>query len=1655
MSSGDFYQAGVAAWFSTQILAEKNASTSWELEAGETFEMVACHTDNPVDDILVETSRNRRFFINVKIKVDNEKSEKSDLAGFADQAVRQFIQNEQLRESNGRILLITSSKSSPKIKETLRSLFMAVRNNRGQPLSKIAKNAEEKSVLENFINHAKTFWKRSTNRTPNENQLRQLLESIWIQILDIDKGESDEGTAQIILNSLLTKGNKSGENAWNLLIKHCWELFKRSETTDRRRLQSELGRLGLRLKAAPSFQEDIETLKKLSRKSLTRLRKYSVIMVGEKEIKISRPVKNALIAAAEEKSIVVTGDAGAGKSGVLHDLVDDLMTAGRDVVFLSVDRIKAISESSFREDEKLEHNLDEILDGWIGDEPAFLVIDALDASRDPDKAGFLNNLIEDIILLKNRWRVVVSIRRFDLRNNSVLNGLFSGQPVAEYALPEFPNLRHINVFTLQAEEMMQVFSQHWDFAELYNNGGFSLQKLLFLPFNLKLIGELFGDNVKFEELSPIQAQIELLERYWQKRVRDSVYDADANELALAKIVKLMVERREMQLSRLEILEVVPEKTLGEILHQDILIEGRSSNGRIDTSVIDFPHHVLFDYAVARLVLRGTQNTLYEKLENDRELVLAIRPSLLYHFQYELLKGEQHFWEQLFKTYQSDKIPTIGKLVGTSIAVNSAKSVDFFEPLFRKLAGIDAEDKKPGKKVLSHISHELRYRSSLPSDNPILNHIQLWLDFLEKLSGQLTPETVNDVRYIFWNFIDRMINLSSEQFLTLGVVARRLLDFALTLPYQDFFLVTNAITFVCRTFATSPDESVKSLRPILSDSRVRQYGHRELRFFADEIESLSIIRPDFVGEIYRAAFINVDLSEDTTSISFSRIMNLTSTRRQDFMHMRLELRTRFRSFLKQSPLEATRALIEIFDSYGEEEFSRRLEERRIWFAIDGSEAAEKKDSRQVETFTFKGIEARIKSDYSRRWDDGANYRDEEILNLLGTFRNYLQTLCEDESETFAEILDLLVRNNKMAVFWRKIIFLGTSFPDRVGREIRSLAWTRAVLANEDTYELIAKYLENNFSLFTDQERKLTEKAILSIPRSPDSSEKENLIYVRNYLLSYLDENFVTSAQALKIIRRLKQKYEERRQSAEHYNYELAAESGAVEFEESVEPENKETPFERNLLNPIKSFAEIERRSNPVLDEIKRFLPIARNLYAIINNPEDDGVSQKEIDRGWHYLSKLCSVAVEMEDLSGNADIFGFLKEVMLAASHHPFPSSDKDESLKTDEYPWTGFPFTRGNAGRGLARIARFGAGAGEEVLERVEHLALRDPVQAVRYHTAVVINSLYETAPDLMWRILNGICQKESSFRVLRGVTESPLRRLAALYPEKIFELNKTVFQRVGRDENAGNIRKNCIHIFMHLAFLFGHKESWQILDEYISQPSQYKDEIWQMVTTASNSITAGIDEPRDTEKGLIRRASFKTLEKVCRAAHNAFQTLYDSLSEKDFNLWTEQEKDDYKNLHRIIEHIALKIYFASGADKHHHSTSYRDELKIPQTKEERTLFWNESKTVLDALAEVGFADTTHRLVETLSFMLPYAPYEAFIIFGKAIGNGKRDLYQYESMAISDIVALVKKVFGEFSFLLKNHRECREIIIEVLDTFIDAGWEPALKLTYQLNDIHR
>jgi len=82
-------------------------------------------------------------------------------------------------------------------------------------------------------------------------------------------------------------------------------------------------------------------------------------------------------------------------------------------------------------------------------------------------------------------------------------------------------------------------------------------------------------------------------------------------------------------------------------------------------------------------------------------------------------------------------------------------------------------------------------------------------------------------------------------------------------------------------------------------------------------------------------------------------------------------------------------------------------------------------------------------------------------------------------------------------------------------------------------------------------------------------------------------------------------------------------------------------------------------------------------------------------------------------------------------------------------------------------------------------------------------------------------------------------------------------------------------------------------------------------------------------------------------------------------------------------------------------------------------------------------------------------PRDVFLRIVSLVKVGRAGGYQYEPLAIDEIVAMVNRVFADFRPMLRENQDVRLAMVEMLDVFVEAGWPQAIQLTYRLDEIFR
>ncbi len=477
-------------------------------------------------------------------------------------------------------------------------------------------------------------WESATHDEFDPEFPDQLAGLVRVLVFDVDGAQST--TAEILAGSLSDRTDAYA--ALNVLEVLCGQMMKERAGADLGNLRERLMARGVSLAAAPSYQHDISTLIQHTQSVVRSLRRHERIELANGEsASIVRECQEAVEASTFEESLLIVGEPGSGKSGVVNQLAGRLVMQGKDVLELAADQHSVESLEGLSRDIGLEHGLLEVLEAWDGPGPAWLIIDALDATRGGRGEGVFRTLIEGVVGRCDRWRVVASIRTFDLRMGSQLRSLFEGTPPdSTYAEPHLSSVRHIEITPWSESELQNLLSQAPTLARALSNAPPPLRELAAIPFNTRLIGDLISDGVDLLELNRVSSQSALLCLYWSHRIERHGTPAESS---LGAIVAEMVKARELRVARQKVWSDDP--AMIDVLSQEgVLVRGGNDRW------IQFRHHILFDFAAARVFLEPARIVSGdERFAKEQALGLMLAPALGFLLQevWESQPDRSSFW----------------------------------------------------------------------------------------------------------------------------------------------------------------------------------------------------------------------------------------------------------------------------------------------------------------------------------------------------------------------------------------------------------------------------------------------------------------------------------------------------------------------------------------------------------------------------------------------------------------------------------------------------------------------------------------------------------------------------------------------------------------------------------------------------------------------------------------------------------------------------------------------------------------------------------------------------------------------------------------------------------------------------------------------------
>lgn len=1601
-ASGVNFQQSLGAVFGLWLIIETPVDPRLQL-GNARITAFRMETEAPLDDAFATTSDDGIICAQAKNTLSLSDSPASEFGKTVDQIVRQWRLcrdgtgdlewNRPLDPAKDRLLIVVG----PKSPETTRHNLAKGLEARRQPGAPVL-TASETKALRKFDACVQRSWVATGTTDPLDDGTLQAISRLTY-VYTIDPEGSDRGAWAAALGPALQK-QAEGPSVLNLLERIAGDLMGERGGRTLPTLRADLMARGARLAARPDFRKDIDTLTDYSHQTERILAELEVVEAGDDDVVgITRHCQSVVNAAALGGHLLLIGEPGAGKSAVMNALGKELRSRGSDVVQLAVDRFSVESLEGVSRALRLDHDLPAVLDAWDGPGPAFLLIDALDASRGRSGEAAFKRLIESVIELGGRWTVVASIRIFDLQLGQNFRSLFKGTPPEKKLQGEgFANVRHIQIPPWSNDEFAELLSRTPRLAEVLAHCSAKLRELTMVPFNTRLVANLVATGALSQDFTGIDSQIALLNLYWDERIRPHGVTA---EVCLRAIVEHMVAAGALRAQRLKVAIASPAM-LETLTGEGVLISTNAERS------VHFRHHLLFDYIASRVFLDpdGIVDGA-APFPKAQGLGLLLAPAMGFLLQALWAEDTDHnrFWTVVSTLLSAPNCDPVIRSVAARMAAELPVVFADIDAFATKINGRSAAEIAALPRVMGAMAVRLEDEPSVP--------LAPWVHLVLTLSAQ--PEPVAGVlRMMGFMLVKRVHDANLRT--SLGIAVRALLTYGFTLEDSQE-LATPAIGFVADTITTNVDASVALLRQVLSKDRFDRFAPQELPALAQKIRQIAVASPGFAVEVYQSAFAGQITENRQTSIGNSRILNLTSNARQDFEAARWSLKEYFPHFLSMSPVQGTEALIKALDGYVAREHPRS-------------------ESLAVLSFTVDSIAVHLQPDYSHIWahDPHPKYA-KDADDLLSQFLTWLKT--GEESAVLAAV-DHAVLFCRLGVLWSRLFMAAAERGGVLAQRLRPYAASPEFLLTPDTCKDAIDLLAAQYDQLSETERRALETGMLTRPFDEyvhPKAAKEDFL---RRLFGTIGAERLSTDEARAVLTAAPESV-----TTNNRLYRLT--SGWVEAHDDyrwLSQEARENPVIRETIADIDLVRETLRlgtEDNEPIEDREAVLAALGELYDRLKDeaiPDRHLLHQAEgsFAQGLHELVR--------SDLIGPNTGRGTVVQLLAwidDASHLSNPEVNENTEKKFEESPSWGAPSARFEAAAAALELCC----KRPEVYPQLETLIdrmLNDPHPAVRMNTVLHLVKIWNIDRAGFWRRAVQVVQTEANRSVLDAFVSHIVERL--VWQEADREVADLVLSMVrcfpANDARTKTIRYRLVGCLLQLWFRFEFEDAAFQVRAWFDNIADNPEEVRYGIQWLRWAFTAGLRSQDKSDLAIQRRLAIDLLGRAVSQAGIALHR-YKTLTEP-----SEAESIRARQAMQIIDMACQQLYFSSGAAGH------GDAAPAPLSRESAATFLHETASILRQIGQHGSPHTVYYLIQLLENLIEADPAGVFDLIAAAVlQGGKATGYQFEHLACD----LMVKLTGRF---LADHKEIfddpprRTALVDTLEVFVAVGWPSIWRLLYRL-----
>ena len=1593
MAGGARFEALAGAWCLTLMLGD--CPPPWR-PGDVRIQHVRGNTGQAVDDLLLSTTDGGWSFIQAKRSIKLGSAKTSAFGG----VVRQFCQQLNAWDAGGGqswertldpmrdalVLLVGLEASNSIVYDLPRVLERISTWPLDQEIDDALRSDAEKKIWSALYGHAQRAWNELDGCDPPRETLVKLCRLFKVHALAIEGTSVDVQRGREVLAAQLAEPGDV-DPGWTQLVSMGVQLTADSRAFERRDVVDRLVSHGLHLKGRPDFTSDRQALLGISRRALDDLAGFRSIEVpDEGPLHIVRAVDEAMVEFARGgRHAVITGDPGAGKSAVLHSLAAHLEGEGDVVVLLSADTART-------ELTQLQHPLADVLEDWSEAEGGWLLVDALDAMRDPEAAANVRGAIRRVLKTAKAWRVIATCRVFDLRHSKELQGLFSGEPNERFRQNEFRQLRHLHVPLLEDDELDQVRSSSSRMANLLNTASTDLIDVLRTPFHLWLLAGLVGD-VDAEGLAHVRGRAALLDEYWRHRVAKEK-NRTAREAVLRSVVGEMVEEGRVWAVRLN--HASGGNALGGLEHEGVLVP---RHGAKDHVWLKFPHHAFFDFAVARLFLWPQLDGLVAWLKDEPTRALALRPS------FAILADEAWdigapFWELAWR-WSAQNVPVVVRLIPAEVLAGRVRSSVEVVELHTKLAAHDLDSRLKGGRLLGAALNALR----VMRQDARVARWKPWTEVAASAAEHVDEATLNVLDQVLWTAFEDWASLDMSSKVAVHRGRLRVLGYVLDKRISHGGLLHRSIRTALGGLTEAHLDEVRALvERLLEEDRLAEYGYVYVSVLGQSLTGPAMVyMPDLVELAYTRFFGVGPAEKRSVPMGQSKIMPLTSTTEQDFEMGRWALGRAAPAFAKAHFDHATRAMLALFEGYAVDRHNLDL-------------------SQEAASFSVAGFAAKLIEDASFIWDSGT-YSSDDAMVVLGAWEEALRHKLENDGGWESGIAQFL-SSNRLAICWSRLLSVALE-NETLANFICELASIDVVLTFPSTHTKAVKFAVARHASDPDARERI-EQVVVGLTDNVDGPRLAEV--AQRIVLPALQESDLVTEAAIELRAHIIQAGEIRQPEPLFTSGRVFAQpfDWKKEFTTDGGPlaSNEQAPLAA-LIDRVRKFQSEFHNSEPELERASRELSTLLALEATLDGIEDEPLRQTSLG----YLAEACVVLARLERLDEIPGALDLVVRALLKAATSDVPRFSMQQDAQFADSPSWGMPSPRISAAQGAVVLGRR-KDCPEVMYALVENLST-DPVASVRYQLASQANLLYWTRPDLMWKVLDRAMLKDENPTVTLGALSGPLILIYARHRDRCFPLVLSSWRREGQSEKVSSVlAKVLAESWIH----WGVADARAALEGLVNAPWGAPDASQSVIFAAADAVR-GMSGGMDRDLNLRGRA-LDLLVRVTATTGKHARELAEMASD-------DLPVEEFKSSARILEAVAMQVRSFGRSDRN-------DEEELSLSAKRQIL--DEIGPVVDAMMVLPLAGLAHYIVEGLTGLAEGEPERAFMLLHRVVVAASADGYQMESMAAREVVGLVKRYLADFPGVFESEL-CRNALVEVLDRF--AGWPSAQRLLHSLDELFR